>query len=101
MPGHQHIKLLIAVPIPGYETTAGDQNVARRAWKPFDLPAWLNTDAYLAKVQPCLARFTRPAIAAALDVSIKYAGDVRAGTRIPHPRHWERLAELVGIGTPK
>jgi len=73
------------------------QNVARRAWQPSELPDWLNTETYLEKVQPLLAGFTRPAIAAALDVSIKYAGDVRAGTCVPHPRHWVRLAELVGI----
>jgi CRISPR-associated protein Cas1 len=74
-----------------------EQNVARRAWNPADQPEWLDIDAYLTKVQPLLARMTRPAIAAALDVSIKYAGDVRAGTKVPHPRHWKMLAELAGI----
>jgi hypothetical protein len=72
------------------------QNVARRAWQPSELPDWLNAETYLEKVQPLLAPLTRPAIAAALDVSIKYAGDVRAGTCVPHPRHWKKLAELVG-----
>jgi hypothetical protein len=38
-----------------------------------------------------------PAIAAALDVSIKYAGDVRARSSVRYPRHWVKLAELVGI----
>lgn len=72
-------------------------NVARRAWQPSELPDWLNAETYLEKVQPLLAGFTRPAIAAALDVSIKYAGDVRAGACVPHPRHWVKLAKLVGV----
>ena len=70
---------------------------ARRAWQPSEWPDSLNAETYLEKVQPLLAGLTRPAIAA--DVSIKYAGDVRAGTCVPHPRHWLKLAELVKIGT--
>jgi len=26
-----------------------------------------------------------------------HAADIRAGRRRPHPRHWQALAELVGI----
>jgi hypothetical protein len=73
------------------------QNIARRAWQPSELPDWLNAETCLEKIQPLLAGFTRPVIAAALDVSIKYAGDVRGGSCVPHPRHWVKLAELVGV----
>jgi CRISPR-associated endonuclease Cas1 len=73
------------------------QNEARRAWQPSDLPSWLDNEAYTSQIQPRLARFTRNLIGAALDVSISYASEVRAGTRIPHPRHWQKLAKLVGV----
>jgi len=73
------------------------QNEAQQAWDPATLPAWLDNEVYISRVRPLLERFTRSVIAAALGVGIDYAGEVRAGRRIPHPRHWERLAELVGI----
>jgi len=36
-------------------------------------------------------------MASALGVSEPYARDIRAGRRRPHPRHWQGLAELVGV----
>jgi hypothetical protein len=36
-------------------------------------------------------------IASRLGVSEFYAADIRAGRRRPHPRHWEALAQLVGV----
>jgi CRISPR-associated endonuclease Cas1 len=74
------------------------QNVARRAWDPSQLPEWLTIETYTEKIQPRLARLTRAAIAAALRVSVKYAGDVRYGNAVPHQRHWVKLANLAGIG---
>jgi CRISPR-associated endonuclease Cas1 len=69
---------------------------AIHAWQASELPAWLNEEAYRAKIQPALARITVPAIATALGVSEPYATDIRAGKRRPHPRHWQLLARLVG-----
>jgi CRISPR-associated endonuclease Cas1 len=69
---------------------------ALAAWKPSDLPEWLNDEAYRTKVQPALAGKTIPAIATALGVSEPYATDIRSGKRKPHPRHWPTLAQLVG-----
>jgi len=43
-----------------------------------------------------LAELTVSSIALALDVSIPYASEVRAGRNRPHPRHWLLLAELTG-----
>jgi hypothetical protein len=70
---------------------------ALAAWKPSELPEWLNEDAYRTKIQPALAVITVPAIATALGVSGPYATDIRRGRRIPHPRHWVALAQLVGV----
>jgi hypothetical protein len=32
-----------------------------------------------------------------LGFSKGYAADIRAGRRLPHPRHWPTLARLVGV----
>jgi CRISPR-associated endonuclease Cas1 len=70
---------------------------AIRAWRPSELPAWLNEEAYRARIQPPLAGITVPAIAAALGVSEPYATNIRKARRIAHPRHWLTLAQLVGV----
>jgi hypothetical protein len=69
---------------------------ALRAWRPSDQPAWLNEETYLRKIQPRLTLVTVPMIRAALGVSKAYATNIRSGKRIPHPRHWQTLAQLVG-----
>jgi hypothetical protein len=71
--------------------------VAKAAWKPSDLPAWLNEDFYSREIQPRLKGVTLSALASALGISIPYAVDVRKGRRVPHPRHWKTLAELVNL----
>jgi hypothetical protein len=71
---------------------------ALAAWKPSELPEWLNEEAYRTKIQPALAGIAVPAIATALGVSQPYATDIRAGKRTPHPRHWLMLAR-IGHGT--
>jgi hypothetical protein len=68
-----------------------------RAWNPSDLPDWLNEETYSEKIQPRLAEVTVPAISTALGISEPYATAIRAGKRRPHPRHWVRLARLVGV----
>jgi hypothetical protein len=70
---------------------------ALRAWRSSDQPAWVNEEAYLRRIQPRLANVTVPAIRAALGVSKSYATNIRSGNRLPHPRHWQLLAGLVGI----
>jgi CRISPR-associated endonuclease Cas1 len=67
------------------------------AWQPSELPVWLSEEVYRTHIQPALAGMTVPAIATALGVSDPYATDIRRGRRIPHPRHWLALAQLVGI----
>ena len=72
-------------------------DAARAAWQPSSLPAWLNEETYLGKIQPLLARLTNKAVASALGSSIPYASAIRAGRRRPHPRHWQTLAQLAGV----
>jgi hypothetical protein len=73
------------------------QNAALKGWLASSHPAWLDNEAYLKQIQPKLAGITRSAISSALGVSIPYAAEIRSGRRIPHPRHWEALAELARI----
>jgi hypothetical protein len=72
---------------------------AIRNWKPSDLPGWLTRDVYVKQVQPALVNVTKSQIRSALGVSEPYSSDIRAGKRIPHPRHWEALAKLAGVMT--
>jgi CRISPR-associated endonuclease Cas1 len=72
-------------------------HAAKRAWRPSNLPDWLNEQAYRDKIQPRLAKLTVPAISTALGISGPYAKDIRAGRRCPHPQHWEKLARLVEV----
>jgi hypothetical protein len=67
------------------------QVAALKAWKPTDKPGWLNERFYSEKIQPRLAGIEVPTIVSALAVSEPYATNIRAGRRIPHPRHWLTL----------
>jgi len=77
------------------------QEAAKREWKPSDLPEWLNEKVYREKIQPRLTASTVSAIASALEVSKPYATDIRAGKRVPHPRHWLTLAQRAGLSPEK
>jgi CRISPR-associated protein Cas1 len=68
---------------------------AKAAWSSADLPAWLNKDAYIREIGPNLKAVTLSVLASTLGISIPYAVSVRNGKRIPHPRHWKKLAALV------
>jgi CRISPR-associated endonuclease Cas1 len=70
---------------------------ALKAWRPSEQPAWLNKNAYSQKILPRLSGLTVRVIASALSISEPYATDIRAGRRVPHPRHWPTLAKLVGV----
>jgi hypothetical protein len=73
------------------------QHAARAKWVAESLPPWLTEDAYNKKIQPMLANVTTTAIATALGVSWAYASRIHRGVNRPHPRHWLKLAELVGV----
>ena len=76
-------------------TTKHRHDVARRDWLRSSQPPWLTKETYMTKIQPRLAEMKVPAIASAIGVSQPYAADIRMGRCIPHPRHWQALAELV------
>ena len=69
---------------------------ALKKWNAADLPKWLDEDFYRRQILPRLSTFTVKAIRLAIDVSHPYATLVKRGLKIPHPRHWMPLAELVG-----
>lgn len=75
--------------------TQGRQCEAIRRWNPTDKPEWLSEKYYRETVVKRLKSIPVPAIAATLRVSEPYATEIRNG-RIPHPRHWLALLQLVG-----
>ena len=70
---------------------------ARKLWDPKSLPTWLTEETYREKIRTRLPSITVHGIASALGVSEPYATDIRKGKRLPHPRHWQQLAALVGM----
>ena len=70
---------------------------AQRKWKPEDLPQWLDEEFYRREIVPRLSALTVKSIRTAIDVSHPYATLIKRGDRIPHPRHWDALAKLVGL----
>jgi hypothetical protein len=48
-------------------------------------------------ILPKLATITVPDLARTMNVTEHYAAEVRKGRHIPHPMHWQSLAELVGV----
>ena len=70
-------------------------------WKPSDLPSWLTHDVYVRQVQPALASIAKSQIRSALGVSEPYSSDIRAGKCVPHARHWQALAQLVGVSAER
>jgi CRISPR-associated endonuclease Cas1 len=73
------------------------QMAGRTSWNPMDLPNWLTEKVYRDEIQPKLGTLTATAIASALGVSKPYATDIRKRMRLPHPRHWRNLADLIGF----
>jgi CRISPR-associated protein Cas1 len=74
-------------------------NLARYGWDASSQPDWLNRETYLSRIQPMLHNLSASKIALALSVSVPYAIGIRSGKEQPHPRHWQTLAELVGVSS--
>jgi CRISPR-associated protein Cas1 len=70
-------------------------HAAMQAWSTSDHPTWLTEKFYVKKMQPQLGSLSSSAIARQFQVSRGYATEIREG-RIPHQRHWEALANLIG-----
>jgi len=71
--------------------------VAVKSWNPSDKPDWLTEEVYREKIQPKLSAVTVRAISSKLGISDPYAAEIRAGRYLPHPRHWQILANLTGV----
>ena len=69
----------------------------QKAWNPGRHPAWLTEETYREQIQPLLKGISISAVAKALDMAWSYASELREGRKVPHPRHWLKLAELVGV----
>jgi len=70
---------------------------AQKQWRLTPKSNQINEEFYRERIQPRLASVALSEIASELEISIPYAADIRAGRRIPHPRHWQKLAESTGI----
>ena len=69
---------------------------ARSSWEPSSQPAWLTPELFSLKIQPLLSMVATSVIRSTIGVSRWYASQIRQGYQ-PHPRHWQALAELVGV----
>jgi hypothetical protein len=65
-------------------------------WSASDQPSWLTEKFYVDNMQPLLVPLSSRAIARHLSVSRGYATEIRRG-RVPHPRHWQALARVLGL----
>ena len=65
-------------------------------WDASTQPAWLTSEVFSQRILPLLANIPPSTIRSRIGVSRAYAGKIRRGY-VPHPRHWEALAELVGV----
>ena len=71
-------------------------HAALQEWSASDQPDWLTEKYYLENMQPMLAPLYTSVIARQLTVSRGYANEIRHG-RVPHPRHWQLLAAILGL----
>jgi len=65
-------------------------------WNPAQLPAWLTAEVYERRIVPGLQPLRTVDVARRLSVSEAYAAQIKSGTRIPHRRHWQMLAQMAG-----
>jgi|HubBroStandDraft_4_1064222.scaffolds.fasta_scaffold00040_42 hypothetical protein len=77
------------------------QRATIRGWLPSSLPAWLTQSSYRELILPRLSAVTVTTLAHALNVSEPYAAKLRKGQHVPHPMHWQALAELVGVSAER
>lgn len=76
------------------------QRAAQQAWDQGEDQAGdgaMSRDWYLEQVAPLLSGVTLPAMARVTGASTSAASKWRACRAVPHPRHWQALAELVGV----
>ena len=72
---------------------------AQHGWIAAKHPSWLDQETYVNRILPRLSGLTVSAIASAIQVSLGYADSIRKGKVHPHARHWQTLANLVGVSS--
>jgi CRISPR-associated endonuclease Cas1 len=70
--------------------------LAQNSWKQADQPSWLTSQLFSQTIQPLLSDVSISLIRSAIGVSRWYACKIRKGY-CPHPRHWQALAQVVGV----
>ena len=87
---------------PRARTRAGDQRAQAISEQHRQNRAWArsaNADRdeawFLREVVPKLDDYSLSQIAKATGLSLAACSRFRAGTRVPHPRHWEALLTLI------
>jgi CRISPR-associated endonuclease Cas1 len=83
------------------QSANSSRRAEQAAWEEEHAGEHHDAERFAELVVPRLANVTLPAIAKATGMSTSAAAKVRAGRRVPHPRHWPVLAELAGIALPK
>jgi hypothetical protein len=76
--------------------TQRKQRALNRAFDPATLPEWLTREFYVKQVIPALSNVPKRRIRRMLAVSEPHAARIAKGI-VPHPRHWQALAQLVGL----
>lgn len=51
----------------------------------------------MKKILPGLESITLRQMAMGSGLSVQYCSRIRSGQNVPHPIHWKRFAELVGM----
>lgn len=77
-----------------------NQRAQQDAWDRTHRGEIYDPEWFEAKVLPQLSTVTLTTIAAATGMSTSAASKIRAGRRVPHPRHWEALATLAKATEP-
>jgi CRISPR-associated endonuclease Cas1 len=80
-----------------HANTQRRHQAAKRAWLDSPRSSWPTEKSYAEEIQPRLSGIAISRLSAAMGVSESYAADIRTGRHRPHPRHWQALAQLVGV----
>jgi CRISPR-associated endonuclease Cas1 len=67
------------------------------AWNVTDMPSWLDDNFYSMRILPLLRTIPIGLLADQLNVSKTHVYRFVKGAKIPHRRHWVKLAEMVGV----
>ncbi len=69
---------------------------ALKAWQAANPDAGVDAAEYDREIRPRLGQVSVSVIATTLDISLSAASRIRAGSLMPHARHWPTMAGLLG-----